>query len=62
MPSSFYLEILPGKRTEYCSFRCYSHSAVAELMITNGADLNIPGNGNSTPFHMAIMVEQGKIY
>ena len=54
-----YLEAFPEKRRKSCAMRCYFHSRIAEFMIKNRADVNIPGNHKWTPFHEAIKNEEG---
>lgn len=56
---SFYWENFPEKRPKSCALRCYCHSPIVEFMIENGADVNIPGKHNLTPFHVAIKNEEG---
>lgn len=57
--SSLFAKISEKRRANFCAIRCYRHSPVAEFMIKNGADVNIPGIHNLTPFHMAIKNEEG---
>lgn len=55
----FYLEMFPEIGGRDCAMRCHRHSPIAEFMIENGSDVNIPGNHNLTPFHVAIKNDEG---